>query len=508
MGQVANLPEARQISNLPHDEPTVYFGQEVHLADLELPHRHEDVSHDPRHVEAAEADCPHCHRRLAIFAPHKTVRVGCTHCGAILDADEGQLQLVRLAATPPTIRLPIGSKGQLNAVSYTVIGYMKRCLMSDATTTWDEYLLYNPQVGFRWLTCSDDHWNFVETVPPGDVEAAGGTARYAGKTFNWEEQDVTSTVAVLGEFYWKAGGGEQVWTTDFVRPPEVLSREITHGGPDSGEVSWSHGTYVAVDAVERAFGLARALPRPNVASPNQPSSVPRLYAWWAVMAALTLVVGIVFQARARNEQVVFMQCDLPAAATGAAATGGGDFGVPDAKPSGSKPDAQASGNDAPLAGASGFDVSGSASRSSGDEGAIFFSDPFQVRARENLEIQVSSLATNFWLGIDGDLVDEQTGVVQEFSVPVEYYQGVEDGEAWTEGSRERSVYLSSLPAGKYVLRIVGQQEPRNTPLHFAIRVRTNAPRIEHLLWALAGVSILPAIVLVVQLYRRAHGRAN
>ena len=98
--------------------------------------------------------------------------------------------------------------------------------------------------------------------------------------------------------------------------------------------------------------------------------------------------------------------------------------------------------------------------------------------------------------------------MQEFSVPVEYYQGVEDGEAWSEGSRERSVYISSLPAGKYLLRIAGQQEPRNTPLHFAVRVRSNVPRLEHLLWALAGVSILPAVVLVVQLYRRAQARAN
>ena len=357
VGQVANLPGIRQIGNLPHDEPpALYFGQEVHLADLQLPHRHEDVSHDPRHVATVEAECPHCHSRFALFAPHKTVRVGCTHCGAILDADEGQLQLVRLAAPPPTLRLPIGSKGQLNAVPYTVIGYMKRCLMSDAATTWDEYLLYNPQVGFRWLTCGDDHWNFVETVPPGDVEAAGGTARYAGKTFHWEEQDVTSTVAVLGEFYWKAGNGEQVWTTDFVRPPEILSREITHGGPDSGEVSWSRGTYVAVDAIERAFGLAHPLPRPRMASPNQPSSIPRFYAWWAVMAGLTLLVGIVFQVRAHSEQVVFMQCDLPAARTGAAATGGGDFGMPDvntsAGPRGSKPVPPRRREEAPLA--SGF----------------------------------------------------------------------------------------------------------------------------------------------------------
>ncbi len=178
VGQVANLPGPGQIGNPPHDDgpPAVYFGREIHLADLNLPHRHEDVSYEPRQVDAVQAECPHCRHRLTLFVPHKTVRVGCASCGALLDADDGHLQLHRLAAQPPSPRLSIGAAGQLRGIKYTVVGYLKRCLMSDASTAWEEYLLYNAEAGYRWLTCSDDHWNFVAAVPPGDVDAGGSSA--------------------------------------------------------------------------------------------------------------------------------------------------------------------------------------------------------------------------------------------------------------------------------------------------------------------------------------------
>ena len=31
---------------------------------------------------------------------------------------------------------------------------------------WQEYLLYNPAVGFRWLVESDGHWSYVSAVSP------------------------------------------------------------------------------------------------------------------------------------------------------------------------------------------------------------------------------------------------------------------------------------------------------------------------------------------------------
>ena len=53
---------------------------------------------------------------------------------------------------------------------------------------WNEYLLYNPKIGFRWLVHSDNHWSYVESVNPAevDVKAIVGqkyNAKFNGKNF-------------------------------------------------------------------------------------------------------------------------------------------------------------------------------------------------------------------------------------------------------------------------------------------------------------------------------------
>ena len=103
-----------------------------------------------------------------------------------------------------------------------------------------------------------------------------------------------------------------------------------------------------------------------------------------------------------------------------------------------------------------------------EEGEVFFGGPFKLCAKENIEIQASSPATNFWLGIDGDLVDEKNGLLQGFSLPVEYYAGVEEGEAWSEGSQDSAIYLSALPEGEYSLRLEVHGDPKNPPLQLHV----------------------------------------
>src|SRR5208282_5253662 len=421
-------------------------------------------------------------------------------------------QVVRSMTSVAKPHLTIGSKGPINGVPYTVVGYLQRCLKSDTSDTWDEYLLYDSHVGYRWLTQSEDHWYFVQSVQPGSVELQGKNVLYDDKTYRWHEQETALVSRVLGEFYWKVEPGEQVWMTDYLCAPEMLSREITHGGPDTGEISWSRAVYVSVQAVEKAFGLKHNLPRPAYAAASQSSTSGRLYAWWAVMVGLTLVLGIFFQFHHRNQQVFQKTYLLPSVIPGNTGDnpGGGEFGTPATvtPKSGAAPDVSGGTNSGKPGLTGGTGAGGSAS-AGGEEGPIFFSEPFEVRDHENIEIRVRALGSNFWLGIDGDLVDEQSGVVQEFSLPVEYYEGVSEGESWSEGSREASAFISALPAGKYTLRIAGHHEPPLIPLSFEVSVYENVARLQHFLLALAGVSLVPAIVLLLQgisAYSRRRGQ--
>ena len=257
--------------------PSLYLGRQLTLDELKLPHREESLDHEPRQIAAIQVSCPQCGGSLELRTPDKTERVGCPFCGSMLDASQGKLQVLHAAEGGPIkIPLPIGSKGKLDGVEYLVIGYLLRGVhLEGILYTWKEYLLYNEQVGYRWLECSDDHWSFIEPLPPGSVEVSGGTAICAGKRFRWFQRGQAEVLVVVGEFYWKVAVGEKVLTADFINPPESLSREITQYGDDKGEVNWSKGKYLPVAEVERAFALEEApaaakhhRPQPAVSHPR------------------------------------------------------------------------------------------------------------------------------------------------------------------------------------------------------------------------------------------------
>ena len=64
--------------------------------------------------------------------------------------------------------------------------------------------------------------------------------------------------------------------------------------------------------IERAYGLKHTLPRPSGVAPNQPFQFKNLYLWWAVMAGLTILLGLFFQFHHRCQQVFAKTYLLPA----------------------------------------------------------------------------------------------------------------------------------------------------------------------------------------------------
>ena len=101
---------------------------------------------------------------------------------------------------------------------------------------------------------------------------------------------------------------------------------------------------------------------------------------------------------------------------------------------------------------------------------------------------------NTWVYLEGDLINEETGVVQSFPIDISYYQGVEDGESWTEGDQKDSAYTSSMPAGKYVLRLEGQWEKWQQPAAVSVRIEQNVTSGFNLMLVLIVLSIVPIIM--------------
>ena len=379
--------------------PRVFSGVEVTLADLGLADR-APAERAPETVKALRLACPNCDGALELRAPDQTQRVGCPYCGQLLDVNQGNLIALKSVANDrPQLAIPLGATGTLAGTTYTVIGYLRRSVEIDGTRyPWEEWLLYQPAVGFRWLVCSDGHWSFVEPVPPGSVTEDTNGVRHGDVKYRSFSRAKAQVDQVLGELYWKVEAGETTEVADYVAPPHMLSWEWSTDGKNE-EINWSLGTYLTPAEVRAAF-KPEALPTPVGVAPNQPWPHARYASVWALLSAAMLVLGVLSFVLVRPASVFGATAEFPAL-TGASAT------------------------------------------------TVWFSEPFPLVGGKNVVVRLSngSLSNSWWFA-QGDLVNTDTGLVVDFGTELEYYDG--------EGDRSDERFLSAVPAGNYALRLEAQ----------------------------------------------------
>jgi hypothetical protein len=202
-----------------------------------------------------------------------------------------------------------------------------------------------------------------------------------------------------------------------------------------------------VPQIEKAFSVS-GLPRPSGIAPNQPYKHWWVYKYWIAFIALLLLVGFGTLVLSGSTKEVFRQTvNFPA--------------LPNA-----------------------------------DGTQVFFSEPFELAGRRNIRIIGDAPVQNTWVYLEGDLINEETGVVQSFPIDISYYQGVDDGESWSEGGQSDSAYTSAMPAGRYVLRLEGQWERWQQPATVTLRIEQNVTHGFNLLLALIVLSIGPIVMAI------------
>src|SRR5215210_878461 len=290
--------------------PLVFMGRETTLTELGLARAQRTTEREAQAVTATQLSCPNCGGPLELRAPDRTERVGCPNCGSLLDASQGKLRYLKTLERKGWGKsIPLGGTAEFEGRPFTVIGYMVRSVEFEGVRYfWQEYLLYNPAVGFRWLVESDGHWSYVTSVPPGEVSESGSRATHAGRGFKMFQDAVARVEYVEGEFYWKVEAGEQARATDYVNAPLMLSKEVPvasgrrGGGQISAEeINWSLGAYTPVKEVERKFGVD--LPSPRTVAPNQPWPHKKVYAYWGLLTLAALALGIFFIVTAPRKTV-------------------------------------------------------------------------------------------------------------------------------------------------------------------------------------------------------------
>lgn len=431
------------------DPPWVFLGTQVTLAEIGLGDA-KPVEREGRRVSTAAMGCPKCGGPLELLAPDITERVTCPNCDSLLDVNQGKLSYLK-SLTPlpnaPVFVAPIGAEGTFPGdVKFKIIGATVRSVTIEGETYyWHEYLLYNPMIGFRWLVHSDNHWNFVESVNAADVDVAyigpGSVAKYNGSAFKIFQDAPAVVEYVKGEFYWRVEQGERVQATDFVAAPMMLSREASEN-----EINWSVGTYMTNQEVEKAFGVTD-LPKPWGVAPNQPFT-GRFYYTWGALPLLALFVVAIFMIplTGLTKTVLNQELVLP-----------------------------------PMANAT--------------AGQAVFSQPFDLKGNQNVKITAGANVSNSWADLDVDLINDQSQEVESVNVPVEYYTGSDSDGPWSEGGTTNDATLSSLPAGKYTLRVEGTWQNWQVQMPVAVKVEQSVNRGVNFCCALFVLAIMPLLGL-------------
>ena len=406
-----DLRNAGGFATLDYSEtpPLLFVGQAVDFAALRLSGLRDGMASPAKTVAVQVFRCPACGAPLQARSAD-VLAVGCATCGAVIDAADPSHRVLTAARglrdEEYAPRIALGSKGLLDGEPVEVIGFLvKRTTVDGIDDDWREYLLAGEHGTYRWLTEYDGHWNVVDVLsnPPrssGIVEV--DDVRHGDRRFrHFATTQAAEVVQVTGEFTWQVRRGETTRIVDYVAPPQMLSREST-----ANDLTWSLGTYVAPETIADAFKLTGRMIAPAGVYANQPNPWAdthrrawRIF-WRLALAAVVLQVFFHFIAGGRlllRQDVTFS----PQMAEDSVVT-----------------------------------------------------REFEIKGRpRKVTVRNSTSLDNNWIGLDLLLVNKATGEARPVARELAFYHGVDDGERWSEGSRDDEVVFLAVPPGTYYVAV-------------------------------------------------------
>jgi len=425
--------------------PLLFLGEAVEFDDLHLKNLRDlaRAGATPTGAAVSSLSCPSCGAPLALSAAGHSVSVVCPQCRSILDARDPNLQVLEKFYAKQDIRpvIPLGSRGKLENAEFDVIGFQVRTTdADDMPESWDEYLLFNPYKGYRYLTVYNGHWNYVKTVPAVPDRIPMGKKQGAmlmGHKYVLYDTELATTTYVLGEFPWRVHVGEKNGIKDFIAAPKILSSESTEQ-----ETVWSLGEYMTGAQVWQAFRLSGGPPPARGIFANQPAPFAgQASSMWRVclnLLSAMILLTILFYLFAGEETV--------------------------------------------------FRHAYSFSPQSGTE-ASFVTDTFEVKGHPaNVEVSIRTDLRNNWAYFNLALINEATGQGFDFGREVSYYTGSE-----TEGSPNDSALVPAVAPGRYYLRVEPEMAKNAQSMVYNLEIRRSVPS-SGLFWLAAVMLLVPPIL--------------
>lgn len=429
------------------ESPALLFvGAFVQFDELEL----KDLRAPDAGVQAKTAgfNCRNCGAAIELRAVELTKSVACTSCAAIQDPNDPNILILQEAQARErhVPKIPLGSQGTLHGHAFEVIGYQYRYIVvDDEPYGWEEYLLFNREQGFRYLSEYQGHWNDIRTLTALPEQTTSGgrpAARYGGTTFKLFQTASATTDYVLGQFPWRVRAYDVAGVSDYVAPPLLLSAERT-----DEETTWSVGEYTPGSVIWKAFDVPGTPPRAVGVFANQPSPHTGKTAWYwtifALLALLVVVAGLVRTAAAAREPV----------------------------------------------------FSGSYEFLPTSIDSSFVTPTFRVNRDSNLELTISTSLANNWVYFNFALINSDTGVALDFGREVSYYVGTDSDGRWSEGSAADVATLSTVAAGTYYLRVEPEGGTQSgPPVAYSLKIRRDVPSPVYYVLAIVVLLVPPVFV--------------
>ena len=403
----------------------------------------------PPQPQVKALHCPKCGAAIVLRTFGQAEMVACGSCRSILDAKDPNLAVLQqFEAKTSDVRplIPLGTRGKLHGTDYEVIGFERRhATVEGISYPWQEYVLFNPYKGYRYLSEYNGHWNDIaicKELPIVDSSIStepGSAANYLGEGYKHFQTTEAKTDFVLGEFPWQVRVGEQATVTDYVHPPRVLSSEKM-----DKEVTWSIGEYMYGREIWEAFKLPGSPLEAEGVYENQPSAVATnvrgMWMAFAAFAVFLLAMMIGFDLSAKKEPVFQQTYHWERAKT--------------------------------------------AGESS------FVTDSFELKGRPST-VQLKSWApvSNGWIYLNYALINQDTGQAWDFGREVSYYHGYDSDGSWSEGSRDDTVVIPSVPAGQYYLRIEPEVDPAVRAISYSVQLTRDVPVL-----GIYGIALMAMLV--------------
>lgn len=391
--------------------------------------------------------CPNCGGSITVKALGHSISAVCAYCSSVVDVANENLRILSTAneRTRPTL-LTIGSKGRLAGIFWEIIGYMEKTDESDIYR-WDEYLLYNPYQGFRFLVQTNGHWSLFKVLKK-SVATSDYTSeiKFDGRLYQCFQKGLTKVAYVKGEFYWRVRKDEESFVTDYVAPPYMLSV-----AQNDEEINVALGEYIEPKAIENAFVLTYEIPERIGVGPNQAGHYNTEYVakiWYTFAVALVLATFIQILSAFTAHSTVLLE--------------------------------------------NSFEIE------SANKNQTVSTEKFNVPRQSNLEISSYARLDNDWLELGLELVNDKDNTVKQTKQALEFYSGFDYDGYWKEGDLDRDSVFSAVPPGDYRLLIDADWGANylKKPMAFYIKVKRDVSNWSNYGFTLLLMLIFPAFITV------------